>query len=265
MVHRALADLVLVLHLAFIAFAVAGGILALRWRWAPAVQLPAALWAVWVEVRGAVCPLTPLENALRRAAGESGYTGGFVEHYLVPVLYPGALSTPLQLALASAVLLANVLVYSLVWRRRRRAGAARGSRRRGRLGRVDRHEGRCAAEVPAMSAKIVRFDSDAEVREFEKGRFELLRIGGATLGRASYEPGWRWSTHVGSATGASLCEVEHVGMVISGRAAVYFPSGEHYELRPGDVFHVPPGHDSWVVGDEPYVSLHFLGAEQYVR
>ena len=116
-----------------------------------------------------------------------------------------------------------------------------------------------------MPTTILRFDGDAEVREFEKGRFEVLEIGGLTLGRASYEPGWRWSTHVGAAAGSKLCDVEHVGMVVSGRAAVSFPHGEHYELRPGDVFHIPPGHDSWVVGDKPYVSLHFLGAGHYAK
>ncbi len=116
-----------------------------------------------------------------------------------------------------------------------------------------------------MLTKILRFDANAEVREFEKGQFEVLQIGGETLGRASYEPGWRWSTHVGAAAGSALCDVEHVGMVVSGCAAVSFPNGEQYELRPGDVFYVPPGHDSWVVGDEPYVSLHFLGADHYAK
>ena len=114
-----------------------------------------------------------------------------------------------------------------------------------------------------MPTSILRFDSASEVREFENGRFEILQIGGMTIGRASYDPGWRWSTHVGAAVGATLCDVEHVGMVVSGRAAISFPDGDYYEVRSGDVFYVPPGHDSWVVGDEPYVSLHFLGAEQY--
>ena len=114
-----------------------------------------------------------------------------------------------------------------------------------------------------MQIEILRFDSDSKVREFEKGRFEVLELGGRTLGRASYEPGWRWSTHVGSQTGAALCQVEHLGLVVSGSAAVSFPDGDYYELRAGDVFYVPPGHDSWVLGEEPYVSLHFLGAERY--
>ncbi len=115
MIYRALADLVLVLHLAFIVFVVAGGILALRWRWAPLVHLPAALWGVMVQVSGRVCPLTPLENALRDAAGEAGYASGFIEHYLIPTIYPVALSPRVGLLLASLVVLANAFVYSIVW------------------------------------------------------------------------------------------------------------------------------------------------------
>ncbi len=121
MIYRALADLVLVLHLAFIVFVVVGGLLALRWGWAPLVHLPAALWGVFVEVSGRVCPLTPLENALRRVAGASGYSGGFIEHYFVPAIYPSTLSHPVQLVLAGLVVLANVLVYSVVWQRHRSA------------------------------------------------------------------------------------------------------------------------------------------------
>ncbi len=106
-----------------------------------------------------------------------------------------------------------------------------------------------------------RFERPDEVRKFTRGRFELVEIGGMTIGRATYEPGWRWSEHVGS-TPDERCMVEHVGLVVSGRAAV---AGPDYEgvMEPGDIFAVPPGHDSWVVGDEPYVSLHFLGASGY--
>ena len=106
-----------------------------------------------------------------------------------------------------------------------------------------------------------RFEEPDEVREFPYGRFELVHIGGMTVGRATYEPGWKWSEHVGESPD-DRCMVEHVGLVISGRAAV---AGPEYEavMEPGDMFAVPPEHDSWVVGDEPYVSLHFLGAEEY--
>ena len=121
MIYRALADLVLVLHLAFIVFVVAGGLLALRWRWVPLVHVPAALWGVYIEVSGGVCPLTPLENALRR---DAGYAGSFVEHYLVPLIYPDLLSQPLQLVLAGVVVLTNAFVYTAIWRRFRRGRLA---------------------------------------------------------------------------------------------------------------------------------------------
>lgn len=110
---------------------------------------------------------------------------------------------------------------------------------------------------------IKRFDSPDETRLFEKGRFETVEIGGITLGRASYEPGWKWSEHVGPKTGKISCDVDHVGLVVSGRVMVVMNDGTEIELKPGDLFAIPPGHDSWVVGDEPYVSLHFLGAHEY--
>jgi quercetin dioxygenase-like cupin family protein len=114
-----------------------------------------------------------------------------------------------------------------------------------------------------MDVMLKRFERPDEVRTFEKGKFEIVWIGGMTIGRATYEPGWRWSLHVGPATGASSCSVEHVGIVVSGRATAAMDNGMITEMRPGDVFHIAPGHDSWVVGDEPYVSLHFLGADHY--
>lgn len=110
-----------------------------------------------------------------------------------------------------------------------------------------------------------RFEHPDETRVFEKGKLELVRIGGMTIGRASYEPGWRWAEHVSPTAGTPLCEVEHVGMVISGRAMAAMKDGTEVELSDGSLFYVPPvPHDSWVIGDEPYVSLHFLGADQYV-
>ena len=113
---------------------------------------------------------------------------------------------------------------------------------------------------------IKRFDDPDETREFEKGKFEVVRIGGLTLGRATYQPGWKWSAHVGPLAGTALCEVEHVGLVISGRAVAAIAGGAEIELAPGNLFYIPAeAHDSWVVGDEPYVSLHFLGAEHYTR
>ena len=110
---------------------------------------------------------------------------------------------------------------------------------------------------------IQRFEEPDEVRTFTKGKFEIVKIGSMTIGRASYEPGWKWSEHVGPTTGATACEVEHIGLVLSGSAACRMDDGRYYEMKAGDLFYIGPGHDSWVVGDEPYVSLHFLGAEQY--
>jgi hypothetical protein len=110
---------------------------------------------------------------------------------------------------------------------------------------------------------LKRFETPDEVREFELGRFELVHVGKMTIGRASYRPGWKWSVHVGAPLGQASCMVEHVGMVVSGRAAAGMDDGRVIEMRAGDLFYIPPGHDSWVVGDEPYVSLHFMGADHY--
>jgi quercetin dioxygenase-like cupin family protein len=111
---------------------------------------------------------------------------------------------------------------------------------------------------------LKRFETPDEVREFQNGRFEVVRLGGMTIGRATYQPGWRWSEHVGPSVGASYCRVEHVGLVLSGRAAAAFEDGSVVELRAGELFYIPPRpHDSWVIGDQPYVSLHFLGASHY--
>lgn len=110
---------------------------------------------------------------------------------------------------------------------------------------------------------LKRFDQPDEVREFPKGRFEVVTLGGMTIGRASYEPGWVWSEHVGAALGKSSCDVEHVGLVVSGRATAEMDDGRVLEMKPGDLFYIAPGHNSRVIGDEPYVSLHFQGVTAY--
>jgi quercetin dioxygenase-like cupin family protein len=112
---------------------------------------------------------------------------------------------------------------------------------------------------------LKRFEEPDEVRTFEKGKFELVRIHGTTIGRATYEPGWKWSEHVGAAQGRKSCAVEHIGIVISGRATAAMDDGRVMEMKPGDIFYIAPGHDSWVVGEEPYVSLHLMGATDYAR
>lgn len=110
------------------------------------------------------------------------------------------------------------------------------------------------------------FHTADEVREFEKGRLELVSIAGQTLARATYEPGWKWSEHVGPLVGTPRCTIEHLGVVLSGHATAAFDDGRVYDLTPGTVFYIPPEpHDSWVVGDEPYVSLHLVGAEDFAK
>jgi hypothetical protein len=111
-----------------------------------------------------------------------------------------------------------------------------------------------------------KFEAPDETRIFEKGKFEIVKIGGMTIGKASYEPGWKWSKDVSPLAGTPLCEVEHVGMVLAGRAMAAMNDGTEVELTPGCLFYIPPlAHDSWVIGDEPYVSLHFLGAGEYTK
>lgn len=120
--------------------------------------------------------------------------------------------------------------------------------------------------MPPIDVILKRFEHPDEVRTFEKGVFEVVQIGGMTIGRATYQPGWKWSTHVGPTVGALRCNVEHIGLVLSGSATAAMEDGTIHELREGAIFYIPPGppgHDSWVLGDKPYVSLHFLGAAHY--
>jgi quercetin dioxygenase-like cupin family protein len=118
-------------------------------------------------------------------------------------------------------------------------------------------------DTGAMHLELINFDQPSETRLFEKGRFDLYRVGPATLGRATYEPGWHWSKHVAPTVGTASCQVEHVGLVLSGQAVAKMDDGTERLMKAGDLFYVPPGHDSWVVGDEPYVSLHIVGGEDY--
>jgi hypothetical protein len=118
-----------------------------------------------------------------------------------------------------------------------------------------------------MHETIVKlFDHPDEVREFPKGRFETVTVGGTTLGRATYQPGWKWSVDVAPTVSTSLCEVEHLGVVLEGRAVAAFADGTIVDLQPGAVFYIPAvPHDSWVVGDQPYVSIHLQGAAHYSK
>jgi len=110
---------------------------------------------------------------------------------------------------------------------------------------------------------LARFENPDELRTFEKGKFELVRIAEMTFGRATYEPGWKWSEHVGKALGKKSCDVEHVVSIISGRAAIAMDDGRLIEVAAGDLLYIGPGHDAWVLGEEPHVSLHLVGASVY--
>ena len=121
MFYRLAADAVVLLHLGFVVFVVAGGLLVFRWRRVALLHLPAVVWAVLLEFRGWLCPLTPLELSLRASGGQAGYSVGFVEHYILPVLYPAELDSTLQIALGSFVIVINVVLYSwLLWRLKNR-------------------------------------------------------------------------------------------------------------------------------------------------
>ena len=123
MTHRVLADATVAFHLLFIVFVVLGGLVVVRVPRVAWLHLPAAAWVVWLELTGAICPLTPLENALRQQAGQAGYEGGFIDHYLMPVIYPAGLTPQIQTMLGIAVLVLNATVYAIAWRRwRKRAG-----------------------------------------------------------------------------------------------------------------------------------------------
>ena len=120
LLYQRLADLLLVLHLGFVAFVLLGGVLVLRWPWFAWLHVPAVAWGVFVECAGLICPLTPLEIALRLRGGAAGYSGGFIEHYFTAVLYPDGLTRELQCILGSLALAINVAVYWRVVVRRRR-------------------------------------------------------------------------------------------------------------------------------------------------
>ena len=125
MSYRILANAVVGVHLLYIVFVVLGGLLVARWRWVAWLHLPAAAWGAAVELFGSWCPLTPLENHFRENAGLRGYEGGFIETYLLPLIYPGQLTRGMQLALGTGVVLLNLVIYGWAWRHRR-AGSSGG-------------------------------------------------------------------------------------------------------------------------------------------
>jgi quercetin dioxygenase-like cupin family protein len=112
---------------------------------------------------------------------------------------------------------------------------------------------------------IKRFENPDEVREFERGRSELVSLGDATLARFVFEPGWRWSEHVKPLVGTDSCRVQHTGYLLSGSLATRMDDGTEFTVEAGDLVSIPPGHDGWVVGDEPAVFVEIRGAEQYAK
>ncbi|HEY8304181.1 MAG TPA: cupin domain-containing protein [Solirubrobacteraceae bacterium] len=121
--------------------------------------------------------------------------------------------------------------------------------------------------MPKAALRAKRFDAPDEVREFTggKGRVELVEMEGNAIGRGTFEPGWRWSEHVKPLAGTDSCQVGHIGYVLEGRMNVLMDNGEQLEVGPGDAFHMPPGHEAWIVGDEPCVLLDFGGLKGYAQ
>ena len=120
MIYSFLADLLVVIHLLFILFVIFGGLLVLWRKWIAFLHIPAAVWGALIEFKGWICPLTPLENHLRQLGGEQGYSGGFIEHYLIPIIYPDELTRTFQIILGIFVVVLNLMVYGWIlykWRR----------------------------------------------------------------------------------------------------------------------------------------------------
>lgn len=120
--YRLLADFVVILHFGFLLFTVLGGLFVFRWRWFPWIHLPAAIWGGFVEMTGRLCPLTVLENWLRRTGGGSGYERDFIDRYVVPIVYPPGLTREIQVVLGALLVLVNGAIYVMAWRSHRRAG-----------------------------------------------------------------------------------------------------------------------------------------------
>ena len=119
--------------------------------------------------------------------------------------------------------------------------------------------------MPAQNTEHARFAQPDEVREFPHGRLEIVKVGGAEIGRLILEPGWRWSNDVKPIAGTELCEAPHMQYHVSGRLHVLMGDGTEFEAGPGDVTSLPQGHDGWVVGNEPVVVVDWFGASNYAR
>ena len=113
--------------------------------------------------------------------------------------------------------------------------------------------------------EILDVDTPHERREFDKGRLDVINLPGAVLGRATLEPGWRWSECVKPIAKTDSCQAPHTGYVVSGKLHIVMDDGSETDVGDGEAYHIPPGHDAWVVGDEPYVGLDFTGADNFAK
>ena len=121
------------------------------------------------------------------------------------------------------------------------------------------------SEKSPIDVVLRRFESPDETRVMQKGKFELVRIGGLTIGRATYEPGWRWSDCIKPLVGTDSCQVSHVGYAVSGRLGIRLADGTERTISAGESYTIPPGHDGWVEGEEPFVAIEVMSAEQFAK
>ena len=126
-------------------------------------------------------------------------------------------------------------------------------------------KGGSVMEAPVGGMQGKNLDSPDETRSFDHGKMDVVELGNVTVGRATFEPGWRWSEHVKPIAGTDSCQVPHVGYIISGRLGTAMDDGTEQEFGPGEAFVIPPGHDGWAVGDEPCIALDFAGADEYAK
>jgi quercetin dioxygenase-like cupin family protein len=122
-----------------------------------------------------------------------------------------------------------------------------------------------AVQQERASLESRKLSNPQEVRQFPKGKVELITLGGITFGRATFEPGWRWSTHVKPIAGTKSCEAAHTGVQLSGTMHIKMDDGTELDLGPGEVVNIPAGHDAWVVGNEPVVFIDITGMEDYAK
>jgi hypothetical protein len=121
------------------------------------------------------------------------------------------------------------------------------------------------AQSQQTPLKAINFTKPNEVREFPKGKVELINMNGVTFGRVVFEPGWRWSTHVRPIAGTPSCQAAHLGVQLSGIMHIVMDDGTEMDIGPGQVVNIPPGHDGWVVGKEPVVFIDITGMENYAK